>query len=68
MSEQLERHFTVGQIAKLRNLSTDTVRRLFAEEPGVIVISNSRRRKRSYRVLRIPESVERRVFTRLTNA
>lgn len=67
MFEQLERHFTVAQVARFRNLSSDTVRRLFADEPGVIVISNPNPRKRSYRVLRIPESVERRVFARLTN-
>jgi len=50
MLEQLERYFTVAQIAQLRNLSSDTVRRLFAHEPGVIVISQSKSRKRGYRV------------------
>jgi hypothetical protein len=68
MLEQPERHFTVEQIASLRNLSADTIRRLFSNEPGVIVISKPRARKRVYRVLRIPESVERRVFARLTNS
>ncbi len=67
MIEEVERHLTVGQIAKIRNLSSDTVRRLFTNEPGVIVIGKSKVRKRVYRVLRIPESVERRVFARLTN-
>jgi hypothetical protein len=67
MHEDAERHFTVGQIAHIRNLSTDTIRRLFIAEPGVIVIARPKSRKRTYHVLRIPESVERRVFARLTN-
>jgi hypothetical protein len=66
MNEQ-ERHFTVAQIAKARNLSADTIRRLFVDEPGVIVLHKPKARRRSYRVLRIPERVERRVFDRLTN-
>lgn len=67
MLEQVERHFTVGEIAQLRNLSSSTIRRLFKDEPGVIVISKTKPHKRSYCVLRIPESVERKVFARLTN-
>lgn len=67
MLEEFEQHLTVGQIAKIRNLSSNTVRRLFTHEPGVIVICKPKRRKRVYRVLRIPESVERRVFARFTN-
>jgi transcriptional regulator GlxA family with amidase domain len=67
MCEQAEQHFTVEQIARNRNLSTDTIRKLFLDEPGVIVIAKPKRFRRTYRVLRIPESVERRVFARLTN-
>jgi hypothetical protein len=67
MLEEQERHLTIAQIAKVRNLSTSTIRRLFENEPGVIVISKPQARERLYRVLRIPESVERRVFARLTN-
>jgi transcriptional regulator GlxA family with amidase domain len=67
MHEEIERHFTVTQVARARNLSPDTIRQLFLHERGVIVISKLKPRKRIYRVLRIPESVERRVFERLTN-
>ena len=67
MLERPERHLTIAEIAQVRNLSTSTVRRLFENEPGVIVVSKRKPRKRIYRVLRIPESVERRVFARLTN-
>jgi hypothetical protein len=68
MLEQPEQHFTVEQIARNRNLSADTIRKLFVDEPGVIVITKPKRFRRTYRVLRIPASVERRVFARLTNA
>ena len=68
MFEKPEEHFTVNQVAQRRNLSTNTVRRLFANEPGVVVICRPKPKKRTYRVLRIPESVERRVFARLTNS
>ena len=67
MLERPERHLTIAEIAQVRNLSTSTVRRLFENEPGVIVVSKRTPRKRIYRVLRIPESVEQRVFARLTN-
>jgi hypothetical protein len=67
MSESMERHFTVAQVARNRNLSPDLIRSLFLNEPGVIVIAKPKRHKRIYRVLRIPESVERRVFAKLTN-
>ena len=67
MEDEIERHFTVAEVARLRNLSGDLIRRLFTDEPGVIVISTPKSRKRVYRLLRIPASVERRVFDRLTN-
>jgi hypothetical protein len=62
-----ERFWTVGQIARRRNLSSDTVRRIFLEEPGVLVITRHRPHKRVYRSLRIPETVDNRVFARMTN-
>jgi transcriptional regulator GlxA family with amidase domain len=68
-NQQLSRepHLTVEQVARRRNLSSDTVRRLFLTEPGVIVIKTPKPHKRVYRSLRIPESVEQRVFGRFTN-
>jgi len=66
-STYLERHLTVADLASLWNLSEDTVRRLFVDEPGVVTIRRSRRRARVYRSIRIPESVARRFHERLTN-
>jgi transcriptional regulator GlxA family with amidase domain len=65
-STYLERHLTVADLASLWNLSEDTIRRLFLDEPGVVTIRRSRRRARVYRSIRIPESVARRVHERLT--
>ena len=64
-----ERHFTVKDIAGVWNLSPVAVRRLFVNEPGVLVIGRreANRRKRVYRTLRIPESVVSRVMDRLSN-
>ena len=58
-----EQHFSVAEIAERWSLSEDTVRRLFENEPGVLVLEPSRSRfsRRRYRTLRIPESVVERV-------
>lgn len=69
MAEIAERHFTVKDIARVWNLSAVAVRRIFLNEPGVLVIGgrDGSRRKRAYRTLRIPESVVSRVMDRLSN-
>jgi len=62
-----ERHFSPEQLGELWNLSSDTTRRLFEHEPGVLVIERKRSHARRYRTLRIPESVAARVHRRLAN-
>ena len=59
-----ERHFSVAELAERWNLSPDTIRKLFENEPGVLVLGESltRRGKRRYTTLRIPESVAARVY------
>ena len=57
---------TVAEVAERLKIKHDTVRRLFMDEPGVIVIWFPRKGKRAYRTLRIPVSVYQRVVTRLT--
>ena len=62
----LERHFSVGELANLWDLSEQTIRRMFAGEPGVIEWGHSESRfKRGYITMRIPESVVHRVHCRL---
>jgi hypothetical protein len=62
------RHYTVGEIAALWNLSDDAVRKIFENEPGVVAIRDARPtvRKRRYTTLRIPEDVLARVHRRLS--
>jgi hypothetical protein len=60
----MERHYSVAQVAEQWGLSTDTVRRLFEHEPGVLVIEPVRgrmSRRRRYRTLRIPAAVVERI-------
>ena len=62
----LERHFSVGELASLWDLSEQTIRRMFAGEPGVIEWGHTESRfKRGYITMRIPESVVQRVHCRL---
>lgn len=64
-----ERHFSPAELGELWNLSIDTVRRMFEDEPGVFVFENPvRTSSRRSRTLRIPESVAERVYSRLSNA
>jgi hypothetical protein len=61
-----ERHYTIAEVGEMWNLSKDTVRRIFQNEPGVLVLGDTspRRRKRPYKTLRIPASVAQRVHER----
>ena len=61
-----QQFLTIVEVAERLKVNEDTVRRLFLNEPGVIVICFPRRGKRVYRTLRIPEDVFQRVLTRLT--
>ena len=59
---------TVDMISAEWNLDRDTVRKLFEDEPGVLVIqAKVARHKRRYRTLRIPPHVKERVQHRLSN-
>jgi len=62
-----EKHFAPADLAKAWGLSSEKVRQLFREEPGVLRIGNAGdRRDRGYVTLRIPQSVAVRVHARLT--
>lgn len=60
-----EKHYSVDELAAAWSMSDDFVRRLFAHEPGVVVFFKYRPGKRTYRVLRIPQSVAERVHRRM---
>ena len=64
-----EKHYRVVELAKLWNVSPDTIRRWFRCEPGVLVCSRRQhegKHSRSYATLLIPESVVRRVHLHLS--
>lgn len=67
-SEFAVRHYSPAEIAELWSLSVDSVRKLFENEPGVLVLGNTvpHRGKRSYTTLRIPGYVLERVHRRLS--
>ena len=58
-----ERHYTPAEIAQVWQVSEATIRRLFADMPGVLKLSFSRPRsgRRAYCTLRIPASLAARV-------
>jgi AraC-like DNA-binding protein len=68
----IEEYLTVADIAQKLKLSEDSVRRLFADEEGVLRIGNGtrlvgRKYRRHYFTLRIPMSVFLRVQDRLSS-
>ncbi len=60
-----ERHYRVGELAEIWKLGRETVRLLVKDEPGVIKVCLGRRRTNT--VYSVPESVARRIHTRLLN-
>lgn len=63
-----EHHYTPDELAELWKFDESTIRRMFIDEPGVMVHGKERRRdgRRDYVTLRIPESIARRVYERRT--
>lgn len=58
----IERHFSVAEVSALWQLSQDSIRKIFRNQPGVLKLgTNERGRKRGYVSLRIPESVLQKV-------
>jgi hypothetical protein len=61
-----ERHYRVDELAQMWGLGRETVRRLVKAEPGVIKTRLGR--KKAHTFYSVPESVARRIHTRLLNA
>jgi hypothetical protein len=65
----MERHYTLGELAKGWHMSINTIRPWFIDQPGVIkfgVDKLKKGRKRTHVTLRVPESVAREVYRRRT--
>ena len=65
-SVTFERHYRVGDLARIWCLGRETVRKLVKDEPGVVKVKLGR--KKAHTVYSVPESVARRIHTRLMNA
>ncbi len=63
-----ELYLTVAEVAERLKVNEETVRRLFLNEPGVVILCFPRKGRRTYRTLRIPDPVFRRVLTRFTTS
>ena len=63
-----EHHFTPRELADLWKLDESTIRRMFMDEPGVMIYGKEKRRdgRRDYVTLRIPQSVAQKVYERKT--
>lgn len=61
-----ESHFSIGDLAKQWRLGRETVRLLIKDEPGVLKIRLGRRKAMTR--YSIPESVARRIHTRLLHS
>jgi len=60
--------YTVKELAYLWNMSDESIRRIFEEEPGVMIFKIQRTGRRVYRNIRIPGKVALRVQNRMTVA
>lgn len=58
-----EKHYRIGELARIWGLGRETVRKLVKDDPGVIKIRMGR--KRCHTVYSVPESAARRIHTRL---
>lgn len=64
-----ERHYTIAELAKMWNFSTEFVRQIVRGEPGVSEWVRQQPGRRRYSVLRVPQSVAERLYrTALTRA
>lgn len=57
-----ERHYTIPELAKMWNFSTEFVRQIVRGEPGVTEWVRQAQGRRRYRVLRVPRSVAERLY------
>lgn len=65
-STPFEKHYRIGELARLWCLGRETVRQLIKDDPRVVKIRMGR--KKAHTVYSVPESAARRIHTRLLNA
>jgi hypothetical protein len=60
-----ERHYRIGELARMWGLGRETVRKLVKDDPGVIKIRMGR--KKAHTVYSVPESAASRIHMQLIN-
>jgi hypothetical protein len=61
-----ERHWSPAEVAEMWGLGPAIIRRLFQDEPGVIVfVKPAKKNRQRHKTIRIPQSVLDRVHRRL---
>lgn len=60
-----EKHYRIGDLARIWGLGRETVRRLVKDDPGVIKIRMGR--KKAHTIYSVPESAACRIHTKLRN-
>ena len=60
-----EKHYRVGELARMWGLGRETIRKLVKDDPGVVKIRMGR--KKAHTIYSVPESAARRIHTRLLN-
>jgi hypothetical protein len=60
-----ERHYRVGDLARIWGLGRETVRKLVKDDPGVVKVRMGR--KKAHTIYSVPVSVAQRIHTRLLN-
>jgi hypothetical protein len=61
-----EKHYRVGELARMWGLGRETIRKIVKDDPGVIKIRMGR--KKAHTIYSVPESAAHRIHTRLLNA
>lgn len=61
-----EKHYRIGELARMWGLGRETVRLLVKDDPGVIKIRMGR--KKAHTIYSVPESAASRIHTRLLNS
>jgi hypothetical protein len=64
-SSTFERHYRIGELARLWAIGRETVRKLVMEDPGVIKIRMGR--KKTNTTYSVPESVAEKIHQKLLN-
>ena len=58
----LEKHYRIGELARLWGLGRETIRQMIKDEPGVVKVRMGK--KKAHTLYTVPESIARRIHTR----